>query len=141
MKSKCVFCLLLIAASLAAVEKQTGTAHFYRYKQFEGSALKPSVYCDGIELARIENGRYFQIEIPSGEHTFYANDKQAGAVVKVEAGKDYYFRVDLQTGFWKGHYRLNVVAPEQGEYDLRKLKPLDSNKVVHASVPDTAAAN
>ena len=102
---------------------------------------KPSVYCDGIELARIENGRYFQIEIPSGEHTFYANDKQAGAVVKVEAGKDYYFRVDLQTGFWKGHYRLNVVAPEQGEYDLRKLKPLDSNKVVHASVPDTAAAN
>ena len=108
----------------------TATVHFYRYKQFEGSALKPSIYCDGVELIRMQNGRFFDMQLPLGEHTCYANDKQAGAVVKFEAGKDYYFRVNLQTGMWKGHYRLEMMMPEQGKYDIAKLKPLDKDKVV-----------
>jgi hypothetical protein len=108
----------------------TATVHFYRYKQFEGSALKPSIYCDGVELIRMQNGRFFDMQLPLGEHTCYANDKQAGAIVKFEAGKDYYFRVNLQTGMWKGHYRLEMVMPEQGKYDIAKLKPLDKDKIV-----------
>jgi hypothetical protein len=108
----------------------TATVHFYRYKQFEGSALKPSIYCDGVELIRMQNGRFFDMQLPLGEHTCYANDKQAGAIVKFEAGKDYFFRVNLQTGMWKGHYRLEMVMPEQGKYDIAKLKPLDKDKVV-----------
>jgi len=108
----------------------TATVHFYRYKQFEGSALKPSIYCDGVELIRMQNGRFFDMQLPLGEHTCYANDKQAGAIVKFEAAKDYFFRVNLQTGMWKGHYRLEMVMPEQGKYDIAKLKPLDKDKVV-----------
>jgi hypothetical protein len=108
----------------------TATVHFYRYKQFEGSALKPSIYCDGVELIRMQNGRFFDMQLPLGEHTCYANDKQAGAILKFEAGKDYFFRVNLQTGMWKGHYRLEMVMPEQGKYDIAKLKPLDRDKVV-----------
>jgi hypothetical protein len=34
----------------------------YRYKQFVGSALSPSVWCDETELARMENGRYFTVK-------------------------------------------------------------------------------
>ena len=70
------------------------------------------------------------MQLPLGEHTCYANDKQAGASVKFEAGKDYYFRVNLQTGLWKGHYRLEMVMPDQGKYDIAQLKPLDKDKVV-----------
>lgn len=70
------------------------------------------------------------MQLPLGEHTCYANDKQAGAIVKFEAGKDYYFRVNLQTGMWKGHYRLELVMPEQGKYDITTLKPLDKDKIV-----------
>ena len=35
------------------------TVYVYRYKQFVGAALAPSVYCDDVQLARMENGRYF----------------------------------------------------------------------------------
>jgi hypothetical protein len=124
----CLF--LLCLCGHAQDVSTTATVHFYRYKQFEGSALKPSIYCDGVELIRMQNGRFFDMQLPLGEHTCYANDKQAGAIVKFEAGKDYYFRVNLQTGMWKGHYRLEMVMPEQGKYDIAKLKPLDKDKIV-----------
>jgi Protein of unknown function (DUF2846) len=106
-----------------ATQKQA-SVHFYRYKQMQGSALRPSVYCDGTQVVRMSNGKYIDLFIPAGSHTFYAEDKQAGAVVMLEPGKDYYFRTDLQVGFWKGHFRLTMVTPEQGAYDLSKLKPL-----------------
>jgi hypothetical protein len=125
-----LFLLSLCGHADAQDVSTTATVHFYRYKQFEGSALKPSVYCDGVELIRMQNGRFFDMQLPLGEHTCYANDKQAGAIVRFEAGKDYYFRVNLQVGMWKGHYRLEMVMPEQGKYDIAKLKPLDKDKIV-----------
>jgi hypothetical protein len=107
------------------------TVHFYRYKQYVGSALRPSVYCDGAELGRIDNGRYLDVKIAAGPHTFYSEDKQSGAVMTLEPGKDYFLRTDLQEGFWKGHFRLTVVEPDQGKFDITKLKPLDSKDAVH----------
>jgi hypothetical protein len=118
-------------------EAATATVHFYRYKQYMGSALKPSVYCDNTELGRLGNGHYLDVKIPVGPHTLYAEDKQAGAAVTLEDGKDYYFRTDVQIGFWKGHFRLTMVMPEQGKYDVEKLTPLDSKDAVH-EVPPTA---
>ena len=109
---------------LSTPTQKPASVHFYRYKQMQGSALRPSVYCDGTQVVRMSNGKYIDLFISAGSHTFYADDKQAGAVVMLEPGKDYYFRTDLQLGFWKGHFRLTMITPEQGVYDLSKLKPL-----------------
>jgi hypothetical protein len=128
------------AATTTTTATTTATVHFYRYKQFQGSALNPSIYCDGVQLIRMQNGRFFEMQIPAGEHTFYANDKQAGAVVKLEPGKDYYFRASVQTGFWKGHFRLEMMMPEQGKYDQAKLKLLDKDMIVHDSVAPAPTA-
>ena len=62
----------------AAAKQSKGTVYIYRYKQFVGSALEPSVYCDETQLARMDNGRYFAVAIEPGKHTFHANDKQSG---------------------------------------------------------------
>jgi Protein of unknown function (DUF2846) len=105
------------------------TIHVYRYKQFQGSALSPSVYCDETELARMDNGRFFVAKLSPGKHTFRSNDKQAGIDVDLKGGQDYYIRVELATGFMKGHGRLVSVAPEQGSYEIKKLKPLGADKV------------
>lgn len=105
------------------------TVYIYRYKQFVGSALAPSVYCDDTELARMTNGRFFAAKLSSGKHTFHSNDKQAGIDVDLKSGQDYYIRVELATGMMKGHGRLVLVAPEQGGYEIKKLKPLDADKV------------
>lgn len=112
------------------------TVHIYRYKQFVGSALAPSIYCDGAELARMENGRYFTAKLEPGKHTLTSNDKQSGIDLDMKAGEEYFIRVEIAAGFAKGHGRLILVPREQGGYELKadKLKPLDSNKVANKDV-------
>ena len=107
------------------------TVYVYRYKQYAGSALAPSVYCDEAQLARMENGRYFTIRLEPGKHVFHSNDKQSGVELDAKAGQQYFIRMEIATGFMKGHGRLVLVAPEQGAYEMQsKLKPLDASKVV-----------
>ena len=105
------------------------TVYIYRYKQFVGSALSPSVYCDDTELARMDNGRFFAAKLSSGKHTFHSNDQQAGIDVDLKSGQDYYIRVEIAAGMMKGHGRLTLVAPEQGSYEIKKLKPLDAGNI------------
>jgi hypothetical protein len=57
--------------------------YIYRYKQYVGSFLQPSVYCDDVELARISNGRYLIASVEAGQHTFRSNDKQSGVRISV----------------------------------------------------------
>lgn len=120
------------APQTPAAKQSKGTVYVYRYKQFVGSALEPSVYCDETQLARMDNGRYFAVAVEPGKHTFYSNDKQAGLALDVKPGEKYFMRIELVAGVMKGHGRLILMAPEQGSYELssKKLKPLDANKVM-----------
>ena len=120
------------APAAADATPSTATVYVYRYKQFVGGALEPSVYCDEVQLARMDNGRYFAARIDPGKHTFHSNDPQSGVALELKAGQAYFIRVEIATGFMKGHGRLTLVSPEQGSYELKssKLKPLDPGKVV-----------
>ena len=141
-----IFCFMGLAAiaqepvadlqKTADAKPSKATVYVYRYKQFVGSALAPSVYCDEAELARAENGRYFAVKLDPGKHNFRSNDKQSGMELDVKAGQEYFLRVEIATGFAKGHGRLILVPAEQGGYELKssKLKPLDSKKVVNATL-------
>jgi hypothetical protein len=110
-------------------KESQATVYVYRYKQFVGSALSPSVYCDEVELAKMQNGRYFVAKLPAGKHVFRSNDKQSGVEVELKPGLEYYIRVEIAAGMMKGHGRLTLVAAEQGVYEVKKLKPLDADKV------------
>src|SRR5260370_31723506 len=116
------------------------TVYVYRYKQFVGGALAPSVYCDETELARMQNGRYFTVKLDPGKHNFRSNDKQSGTELDMKAGQEYFLRVEIAAGAMKGHGRLVLMSPYQGGYELKcsKLKPLDSNKVVNATLAPVA---
>jgi hypothetical protein len=136
--------LILLAVGSIFLSAQTETApqsnapaqakasvYVYRYKQFVGSALQPSVYCDDAQLARMENGRYFTAKIDAGKHTFRSNDQQSGMELDLQAGQEYFLRVEIATGMLKGHGRLVLTAPEQGRFEVKAgLKPLDEGKVV-----------
>src|SRR5215471_7501297 len=116
-------------------KQPTSVVYVYRYKQFVGSALAPSVYCDEVQLARMENGRYFAVNVDSGMHTFRSNDKQSGIQLEVKPGQEYFIRLEIAAGFMKGHGRLILTAAEQGRYELQsnQLKPLDASKVSDTS--------
>ncbi len=123
------------AAASAGADGGKATVYIYRYKQFVGAALEPSVFCDDTALARMDNGRYFMAKIDPGKHLFRSNDKQSGVELDLKSGQEYFLRVEIATGFMKGHGRLLLVAPEQGKYELKssKLKPLDQDKVADAA--------
>ena len=103
--------------------------YFYRIKQFTGSALEPSVYCDEKELARMDNGRYFGVTLEPGKHTCRMGDKQTGFEVDMKAGQEYYAKITIDAGFWKGRGRLALLQPEQGAFEIKKTKLLGPEKV------------
>ena len=113
----------------SASQGTNSQVYIYRYKQFVGKALSPSVYCGDNELARMDNGRYFVVSLAPGKYLFHSNDKQAGIDLDLKPGEKYYIRVEIATGFMKGHGRLVSVVPEQGSYEIKNLKPLDGDKV------------
>src|SRR5262252_11158775 len=76
-------------------KQPTSVVYVYRYKQFVGSALAPSVYCDEVQLARMENGRYFAVKLDAGKHSFRSNDTQSGIELDAKAGHEYYIRVEI----------------------------------------------
>ncbi len=143
-----IFCLLLIVLGQTQVWSQDNksedkaksvseakapdskvTVYIYRYKQFAGWALEPSVYCDEKELAKMDNGRFFKVILDPGKHTFQSNDKQSGIELDLKIGEEYFIRVEIVTGFWKGHGRLVLVSKEQGGFEIKKLQQLDKKKV------------
>ena len=110
------------------------TLYFYRIKQYAGSGLEPSVYCDDKELARMDNGRYFGVTLEPGKHTCRMGDKQTGFELDMKAGEDYYAKVTLEAGFWKGHGRLTLLQKEQGAFEMKKVKLLGADKVKDRSL-------
>ncbi len=117
------------AAAKAPAVSDKAIIHVYRYKQFVGSGLEPSIYCDEIQLARMDNGRFFTVQVPAGHHVFRANDKQSGIEADFKAGQTYYIRTEIVAGFMKGHGRLILIAPEQGSFEVKKLQPLGADKI------------
>jgi hypothetical protein len=113
------------------------TVYVYRYKQFIGRAIESSVYCDDAQLARMDNGRYFAVEVAPGTHVFRSSDPQSGIELRVEPGATYYLRVEIAIGLVKGHGRIVLVQSEQGSVEIKKLQRLGSAKVNACSAGTT----
>ena len=121
---------LLSAQTPDAAPDSKTRVNVYRYKQYAGKGIRPSIYCDEKEMARIQSGRYFVVLAAPGKHVFRSNDKQSQIELDLKPGQEYYIRVEIATGFWKGHGRLTLVMPEQGSGELKQLKPVDKDMIV-----------
>ena len=116
-------------ATAPAPSEKKPIIYFYRTKQFAGSALEPTVYCDDKELARMDNGRFFGVTLEPGKHTCRMGDKQTGFEIDMKAGEEYYAKISIEAGFWKGHGRMTLLQKEQGAFELKKVKPLGPDKI------------
>ena len=115
--------------SSAQPTEDKATIYFYRYKQTIESGTRLGVYCDEMELARIEHGKYFVAKLAKGKHALRSSDKQAGMEIDVKGGETIYIRVELVHGIMKYFGRLVLVAKEQGEYELKRLAPLGDKNI------------
>ncbi len=103
--------------------------YVYRYKQHIGYMVEPSVYCNEVQLARMDNGRYFKVILSPGTYTFRSTDKQSGIEMELKGGEEYYIRVEIVSGLLKQRGRLVLMAKEHGAYETKKLKALSASKI------------
>jgi len=101
------------------------TVYVYRKKNFNTRNMQPSVYLDGEEVARMDDGKYFAIKLEPGKHRLEVNKGHSGAEIDMKAGEQYYFRIDIKPGFWKGRGEILYMQKEQGSLEIQKMNPLE----------------
>jgi hypothetical protein len=103
--------------------------YVFRERLSTGMALKPSIFCDDVELARIQNGRYFRVRLESGHHVFRSTGKEAPLDLNARTGGVYYIQAEIIPGGLKGHARLTLLPPGGQPYTIRELRALDADLV------------
>ena len=106
--------------------KQLASLTVFREGHFTGSALKPSIYLDGREVARLKNGSYFTMPIEPGTHNLGSSAKhEPPLVIEIKPGEPIYIQMIVVTGTWRGAGRLIPVSPDDGKVAVSKLRVLD----------------
>lgn len=108
---------------------EPATVYIYRPKKILGGALEPSVYCDGVELARMDNGRYFVLKLTAGKHIIHLTNEKKGYELNMAAGQTYYFRIGIEAGMWKGQGKILLEDNDKGAAEVKKIKPLGADKI------------
>src|SRR5947208_6754370 len=71
---------------------------FYRESALTGKALHASISIDSESAAhKLPSGRYWETTIAPGQHFIYSDLDRYGRTYQLEAGHDYYFRVEFRT--------------------------------------------
>jgi len=131
------------AVAVASSSDSKVRVYVYRYKAFEGKALRPSIYIDEKDVARLQSGRGVILALAPGNHAFRSNDKQSQVDLDLKLGQTYYIRIDIAVGVLKGHGRLTLLVPEQGASESKQVKPVDKDMIKEKSflAPEFAAGN
>src|ERR1700727_2127038 len=122
-----VLAILVLAAGCVPALAQDGTVVVYRASKFTGSALKPSVYVDGNQVARLENGYYISLQLAPGKHNFESSMKKTAPLeIDVKPKETVYLEMVILTGNWRGGGRLIPVGEDDAKTAMLKLKPSDA---------------
>lgn len=112
-----------------AASYEEATVYIYRPKKMVGGALEPSVFVDDIELARMDNGRYFAIKVKPGKHLIRLTDDKKGYAIDMGAGQTYYFRVGIEAGVWKGQGKITLDEEKRAVPEIKKLQFIGQDKI------------
>ena len=114
--------------------KSAGRIYVYRLTNDFGPILAPSVFCDGVELARLPIGRFFWVSMSPGRHSCASNDGKTRVDVDVAAGSMSFLRMNVVRGGFKGHGTLSHVSELKGQVEIEDLGPLEATKIKSSSV-------
>ena len=103
--------------------------YIYRPSKLMGKALEPSVFVDNVELARMDNGRYFTLKLKPGKHMVHMTNEKKGFAIDMGTGQTYYFRVGVEMGMWKGQGKITLEDSEKAIPEIKKLKFIGEDKI------------
>ena len=106
----------------------TAVLHLYRLHQFAGMGVKTNIEIDGKKAAQIANGQAFRMLVAPGKHNITASARKAKADLPIydldmEAGKEYWVRVDFSAKFFT-YVKLYVEPAEKAMADSGKLEEI-----------------
>jgi hypothetical protein len=112
-------------ACSAAAQEQSGTIVFFREPHAMTGEFKPPLFCDGEQVARIENGTSYELQAPPGLHTCTVESLQrpGGIQVNVIGGKTAYVHVRLLKGI-RDRAELAITTEDEYEKQKPRLKPV-----------------
>jgi hypothetical protein len=110
----------------ATVVSNTAILHLYRIHQFGGMGLKTNIDIDGKQITQIANGQAIRLLIVPGKHNITASARKAKADLPIydlvmEAGKEYWVRVDFSVKFFN-YVRLYLEPAETAQSESGKLE-------------------
>lgn len=124
----------VVPATPIAADTREAIVYIYRPKKMAGRALEPSVFADDIELARMDNGRYFALKLKPGKHIIHMTDDKKGYAIDMGPGQTYYFRIGLEMGMWKGHGKITLDDADRAIKEIKKIKFIGQDKIKAADV-------
>jgi Protein of unknown function (DUF2846) len=122
-----IFLPCLHAQTPVARDASKATVYFYRLRDNYGALLKPSVFCDKAQVARMRNGRFVSTTFPAGPHTITSTFTGNGMVLDLKPGETYYVRLEMvhATLIHNARGEVTAVMPEQGKFEVSQLKPAE----------------
>ena len=97
--------------------------YFYREKKLAGWGVGYNVRDGETRIGGLPNGSYFVYDATPGSHTFSAaTEARAERTLKIEAGKSYYIRGEIEMGMFVGRPYLTIVDPQEGAAAIKGLK-------------------
>ncbi|HEX7315152.1 MAG TPA: DUF2846 domain-containing protein [Pyrinomonadaceae bacterium] len=100
----------------------------YRPGKLVGKALEPSVFCDGVEVGRMDNGRYIVLLVDPGEHRIHMTQDNKRVDFKLGAGEVAFVRIKIVMGMMKGRGEPVLADEEDAAEHLKKSEPLGADK-------------
>jgi len=113
------------------------TIYVYRPQRFEGSLLgydlnfSNQLIKEGILIAKIRNNTKTTVKLQQdGICEFWANIGVTRSIkVKLEYGKSYYLKCELETGITLGRPVLTLMSEEQGKSEFEQVKKIKKPEV------------
>jgi hypothetical protein len=105
-------------------------AEVYVYRKGGGPWIHPDVYCDGLDVARLDDNRFFKVKVDPGLHTFDVSSKRSSerwvppVTIDARPGGTYFIRVGEDYGF-----HLYQVGAAQGRKELERSTPIEKKHV------------
>ena len=110
---------------------KSAVIYVYSYRHVKTlGRVAPIVYVDGKPLAKLDSTRFFIVRLEPSSHAFHLKDKKRGGIeMDFHAGGVYYIRMDMREGSTVGASGLVLMSRENGEFDLRQMKPIDESDI------------
>ena len=104
-----VLCIGLLKFSFAT-DLPKAKIYIYRPNNFFASSIGFKIYAEDKLIVRLKNNSYVVYECIPGNYTFSIDKKiDSRLKINVESGKTYYFKVNVNIGFWTSQPELILI--------------------------------